>query len=177
MAAETDRFAALGNLEAMKQADREKAIEEHERKVFEIKKAAALKILKLQIETLESELANNDVLPLNEQLAADKRQKIEENLSDAKLKIKETEISNYKNNNTIIVQTEKEKALEILDISDKLSGALSDLSNSLFDGKIQNIQSEIDKNNEYYDKQIELAGNDERQKSCSKKNAKRRMKN
>jgi len=167
--AENERFAKLGDLEAMAQSDREKAIEDHETRIFKIKKDFAIKTLRLQIATLETELAANDALPANEQISADKRQKIAETLSKAKLDLSEVEVSTDKKNTEITVQSEKEKALQILDLASQLSGALSELSNSLFDNKIQNIEDEITKNNEYYDKQIELAGNDARQKELLEK--------
>ena len=166
---ENKRFKSLGDLEAMAQKDREKAIEDHERKIFDIKKQYAIKVLKLQISNLETELAASDLLPVNEQLSADKRQKIAETLSKAKLDLSEVEVSTTKTNNEKEVLTEKEKAEKILDISGQLTGALTDLANAVFDAKIQNIEYEIDKNNEYYDKQIELAGNDERQKDLLQK--------
>lgn len=167
--AENERFASLGDLEAMAQADREKAIEDHERKIFEIKKAFAIKTLKLQISNLEAELAASDLLPANEQLSADKRQKIAETLSKAKLDLSEVEVSTSKETSDKIVMTEAEKTEKILEMSSALTGALTDLGNALFERKIQNIEEEIDKNNEYYDKQIELAGNDERQKDLLNK--------
>lgn len=167
--AENKRFQSLGDLEAMAQKDREKAIEDHEKKIFDIKKQYAIKALKLQISNLETELAASDLLPVNEQLSADKRQKIAETLSKAKLDLSEVEISENKSKNEKEVLTEKEKAEKILDISGQLTGALTDLANAVFDAKIQNIEYEIDKNNEYYDKQIELAGNDERQKDLLQK--------
>lgn len=167
--AENERFAALGNLEAMAQADREKAIEDHERKIFDIKKAFSIKTLKLQIANLEAELAANDMLPANEQISADKRQKIAEVLSKAKLDLSEVEVSTSKDTSEKIVMSEAEKTEKILEMSSALTGALSDLGNAFFERKIQNIEEEIDKNNEYYDKQIELAGNDARQKDLLEK--------
>jgi hypothetical protein len=65
--------------------------------------------------------------------------------------------------------TEREKTEKILEMSSALTSGLTDLGNALFERKIQNIQEEIDKNNEFYDKQIELAGNDERQKDLLEK--------
>lgn len=167
--AENEKFAALGDLEAMAQADREKAIEDHERKIFNIKKEFAIKTLKLQIANLEAELAANDLLPANEQISADKRQKIAETLSKVKLDLSEVEVSTSKNTSEKEVMTEREKTEKILEMSSALTGALTDLGNAVFERKIQNIQEEIDKNNEYYDKQIELAGNDERQKDLLNK--------
>ena len=167
--AENERFAKLGDLEAMAQADREKAVEDHETRIFNIKKEFAIKILKLQIANLETELAANDALPANEQISADKRQKIAETLSKAKADLSEVEVSTGKKNSEKTVMTEKEKATKILEMSAALTSGLTDLGNSLFERKIQNIQDEIDKNNEFYDKQIELAGNDERQKDLLEK--------
>lgn len=167
--AENKRFQSLGDLEAMAQKDRENAIEDHEKRIFDIKKQYAIKALNLQISNLETVLAASDLLPVNEQLSADKRQKIAETLSKAKLDLSEVEVSTSKENDKLTIQSESDKALQILDISSQLSGALTDLGNTLFEGKIQNIQDEIDENNEYYDKQIELAGNDERQKDLLQK--------
>lgn len=166
---ENERFAKLGDLEAMAQSDREKAVEDHERKIFEIKKSYALKALDLQISNLETELAANDALPASDQVSADKRQKIAETLSKAKLERSEIVVSTNSKGNEKEVENEKEKAMRILDISSQLTGALTDLANGVFEAKIQNIENEIDKNNEYYDKQIELAGNDERQKDLLQK--------
>jgi tape measure domain-containing protein len=162
--AENERFKSLGDLEAMAQADKEKAIQDHEQKIYDIKKAFAIKTLKLQITTLEGELAASDLLPVNEQLSADKRQKIVETLSKAKTELSDVEVTNNKKNAETTVITEREKTEKILEMSSVLTSALTDLGDAVFERKIQNINDEITKNNEYYDRQIELAGNDERQK-------------
>jgi TP901 family phage tail tape measure protein len=169
MQAENERFAALGDLESMAQAEREKAIEEHEQRLFDIKKAFAIKTLKLQIVNLQNELDASDLLPVNEQISADKRQKIAEVLSKAKLDLSDVESSLNGKKNEKDVMNEKEKAMMILDISAQLTGGLSDLANAFTEAKIQKIDDEINKNNEYYDKQIELAGNDIRQKELLEK--------
>lgn len=165
LAKENERFNKLGDLELLSQKDREAAVEDHERAVFEIKKRYAIDALKLQISNLETELAASDALPVQDQISADKRQKIAETLSKAKLDLTEAEAADNKYKGEQKVEQEKVTAEKILEISQDLTGALSDLANAVFDAKIQNIEYEIDKNNEYYDKQIELAGNDERQKS------------
>jgi TP901 family phage tail tape measure protein len=167
--AENKKFLALGDLEKMSQKDREVAIENHERTIFEIKKKYAIEALKLQISNLETELAASDLLPKNEQLSSEKRQKIAETLSKAKLDLSEVEVSNNDSKNKKTVEEEKLTASKILDISAQLTAGLSDLANAVFEAKIQNIEAEITKNNEYYDKQIELAGNDQRQKDLLQK--------
>lgn len=163
--AENKRFQALGDLSKLSERKREKAVEEHEKNIFEIKKKYAIEALKLQIANLETELQANDKLPAELQLSADKRQKIEETLSKAKLDLSEQENSKSKQT----VEQKKIEATQILEISSQLTGALSDLGNSLFDSKIKQIDDEISKNNEFYDKQIELAGNDEKQKDLLQK--------
>lgn len=167
--AENKRFLALGDLEKLKHDEREKALDEHEKNLFDIKKKYAIEALKLQISNLEVELAASDMLPANEQISAEKRQKIAETLSKAKLDLSEVEISNNKDKGHKTVEEEKLTASKILDISAQLTAGLSDLANAVFEAKIQNIEYEITKNNEYYDKQIELAGNDQRQKDLLQK--------
>ncbi|WP_395051667.1 hypothetical protein [Flavobacterium sp.] len=167
--AENKRFLALGNLEKLKHNEREKALDEHEKTLFEIKKKYSIEALKLQILNLETELAASDALPENERLSADKRQKIAEILSKAKLDLSEVEVSNNKDKSHKSVEEEKISASKILEISSQLTSGLTDLANAVFEAKIQNIEAEIDKNNNYYDRQIELAGNDARQKDLLEK--------
>src|SRR5690606_399558 len=50
---------------------------------------------------------------------------------------------------------------KIKDMQNELAYALIDITNSIFDRRIQNIDNEMDKLGEYYDRQIELAGEDE----------------
>lgn len=174
--AENERFKTLGDIEALSNKKREEAIEEHERNVFEIKKKYAIEALKLQIANLESELIASDKLPKAEQLTSEKRQEIAEKLSKAKLDLSEVEVSNNKKQNQTEVLTEREKAEQILSISSDLTGALNDLASALFEGRIQKIDEEIEKNNEKYDKAIEAADGNEKQielleKERDKKNA------
>lgn len=174
--AENERFKSLGDIEALSNKKREEAIEEHERNIFEIKKKYAIEALKLQIANLESELLASDQLPKAEQLTAEKRQEIAEKLSKAKLDLSDVEVSNNKKKNQVDVMSEKEKAEQILSISSELTGALNDLASALFEGRIQKIDEEIEKNNEKYDKSIEAAEGNEKQielleKERDKKNA------
>jgi TP901 family phage tail tape measure protein len=175
LALEQERFNALGNLEQLSQKDREKAVEEHELTIFRIKQKYAIQSAKIQIDNLESELKASDALPEKEQLTAEKRQEIAEKLTKAKLDLREAEKTNVKTTSEEEVKIELQKAAQILEISQSLTSALSDLASAIFQARIQNIENEIQKNNEYYDKQIELAGNDNRQKDFW--NAEREKKN
>jgi hypothetical protein len=167
--AENQRFAMLGDLERLAQADRESAVAEHEQRIFDIKKEFALKVLRLQIANLQSELLANDILPASDQISADKRQKIAEALSKAKLDLSEVEISNNRDKNEISIEIEREQSEQILQISAQLTGALSDLANAFTERKIQNIEEEISENDEKYGRLIELAGNDIKQKELLEK--------
>ncbi len=162
--AENKKFLALGNHEKLSQKDREAAIENHEKAIYEIKKRYAIEILKLQVASLEAELVASDLLPKSEQISAAKRQKIAETLSKAKLDITELETENHSKKADITIDKEIVTASKILDISAKLTAGLSDLGNAVFGVKIQQLDDEIAKNNEFYDNQIKLAGNDQRKK-------------
>lgn len=171
---ENRRFQSLGDLEKLSQSEREKAIKEHEQKIFDIKKKFAIEALKLQITNLDNELKASDVLPENERLSAEKRQKIAETLTKKKLDLSEVELSTNEQKGNKLVETEKEFSNKIKEISGELYGALKDLTNSLFEARIANIDNEINKNNEYYAKQIELAGNDVAQKEALQKEQKKK---
>lgn len=151
--------------EAARLKNREKLIQQHEERVFNIRKDAALAILRAQVNTLEDELKASDALPEKQRLNAKKRQEIEEKLSKAKLDISEKELEQYEKVDEKRLEKEIELAEKILDISTNLTNALGDLANALSERKIQNIDADIDKNNEYYDKQIKLAGDDDKQKA------------
>lgn len=145
--------------------NREKLIKQHEERVFNIRKDAALAILRAQANTLEDELKASDALPEKERLSAEKRQEIAEKLSKAKLDISEKELEQYEKDDEKRLEQEIQLAEKILDVSTNLTNALGDLANALSERKIQKIDEDIDKNNEYYEKQIKLAGDDDRQKA------------
>lgn len=151
--------------EASRLKNREKLIKQHEERVFNIRKDAALAILRAQANTLEDELKASDALPEKERLSAEKRQEIAEKLSKAKLDISEKELEQYEKDDEKRLEKEIELAEKILDVSTNLTNALGDLANALSERKIQSIDEEIDKNNEYYEKQIKLAGDDDKQKA------------
>jgi len=162
---ENTRFKELGDLEQTNQEEREKLTAAHEERIFQIKKKAALASLRAQADTLQDELNASDLLPDKERLTAEKRLEIVEKLSKAKSDISEKELDEYDKRNEKIVDKELRLAEDIRDIASDLSMALGDLANALFERKIQNIDVEIEKNNEFYDKQMELAGEDEAQKA------------
>jgi TP901 family phage tail tape measure protein len=170
LAKENERFKALGDLEKLSQKKREEAIKEHEQNVFDIKKKYAIEALKLQISNLEAELKANE----KDQISAEKRQKIAEALTKAKLELTEVEISKNDEKNKKAEESEKLTASKILQISDDLTTALKDLADAFFERKIANIDEEIARNDEFYARQLELAGNDQRQKDLLQKDAEKK---
>ncbi|OCB77949.1 hypothetical protein [Flavobacterium crassostreae] len=140
------------------------ATEEHERQILAIKELYAKKGLQAQIDAIQTLLDHQDVLPESERISADKRAKIENDLAKYKLQLSEIGISDFTAMAEKRVELEKEAVETIKELSTALKDTLVDLTNTIFDARIQNIDNEISASNDYYDKQIELAGNDERQK-------------
>lgn len=156
LTAENNRFNALSELERK----REQATGAHEKKIAEIKKKHAKEALNVQLLAIEELLKASN-------LSTEQRAEYERQLSKIKLEISQVTTEG-------IVENEKVSAEQILDISGQLSSALGNLANAIFDGKIQKIDEEITKNEEYYNRQLELAGEDEVQKDLIRKEAKKK---
>jgi TP901 family phage tail tape measure protein len=176
LAAEEEKFKSLGDLSKLNDRAKEKATKDHEQKIFDIKKEFAIATAKLQIVNLEAELE-----AFKQQSDGSKESnaiilETEKKISDAKLKLKQTEVDTFDKGEKKKVLSAKEQATLILEISSDMTGALTDLAGAFFEAKIQQIDDEITKNNEYYDKQLELAGNDERQKDLLNKEREKKNK-
>jgi TP901 family phage tail tape measure protein len=150
------------------------ATEEHERQVFEIKKLYAKQALETQIKAIEDLLKAQDVLPENERISAEKRKEIENQLSQAKRLLSEEDLNLFNSNSEKRLFFEQENFKKIEDASTQLSNALQDLANSIFDAKISQIDQEIAAEQNKYDKQLELAGNDQRQKDLIQKESEKK---
>jgi hypothetical protein len=90
-------------------------------------------------------------------------------LAKYKLQLSEVGLSDYTANAVKRVELEQEAVELIKELATNLKDSLIDLTNTIFDARIQNIDNDISKSNEYYDQQIELAGNDARQKDLLQK--------
>ncbi|RUT68692.1 hypothetical protein D0817_20240 [Flavobacterium cupreum] len=159
----------LFNASLNKLTDLEKAQEEHERRIVEIKRSAAKEANAIQIKAIEDLLSAQDKLPENERISAKKRNQIDNELSRLKLENSEINVVNNDRANKKILFFETERFKKYEELSREATFVLQDLANAIFDTRIQNIESEQTKNDEYYAKQIELAGNDERQKDLLQK--------
>lgn len=136
---------------------REFAIEQHEKKILEIKRQYAIRAVQEQIRALETLLTN-------ESLNADQRRDIEARLSDAKLSLSEKTAEVQDGINLETTEKAKQQLEELVNLASELAQSLTDFVNTLFDNRINKIDEEIEKNEEFYDKQIELAGDDASQK-------------
>ncbi len=167
--AEQERYNQLKALGFANDKEKEKAAEDHERKLFEIKKSGLIAQTKLQINALTDELnayeAQSDGSQKSQDFILDKRAEV------AKLsrQLTEAEGTAFNENEKKKTKTAKEQIDEILQISSDALGNLADLSNAFSEGKIQKIEEEIDKNNEYFDKPKELyQGDEQAQKTIEK---------
>ncbi|WP_166638200.1 coiled-coil domain-containing protein, partial [Flavobacterium chryseum] len=159
----------LFNASLNKFTDLEKAQEEHERRIVEIKRSAAKEANAIQIKAIEDLLSAQDKLPENERISAEKRKQIDNELSRLKLENSDINVANNDSANKKILFFEEDNFKKIEERSRELTQVLEDLGNAIFEGRIQNIETEQTKNDEYYAKQIELAGKDEKQKDLLQK--------
>jgi len=175
---EERRFQAELSLGYKNNKEKQKQAQEHEKNLFEIKKQGLIETAKLQQEQLQLELdayiafANADGVVTQKE--SDMILKIRKDLSDATVAL-------YKAGNSQFKASEKGKpkevelnAKEILQISEKMLGDLSDLSNAFTERRIQGLEAQRDASNEYYDNLInqETTG-DKKRKELEAEKAKR----
>jgi hypothetical protein len=100
-------------------------------------------------------------LPEESVSSADKRAKIENDLAKYKLQLSEMGIADY----TAMAERRVELEAQAVETIKELATALKILwliTDTILT-LVQNIDNEISASNDYYDQQMELAGNDERQ--------------
>lgn len=153
----------------------EAAALEHERKLLKITEDYAKEKLQVQIDAIQNLLDNNALLPASEQISAEKRAEIENNLSKYKSDLSQLNVETVVGANEKIIESEKERQQKTEDLlkenserirqlAESLASSLIELTNTIFSAKISNIDAEIEAINNSYDEQIDAAGNDARQK-------------
>lgn len=147
----------------------EKAEEEHQARLQKIRDDASKKRLNKEIDNIESLLKI-------EGISNDSRVTLVESLNTKKRELAEVGIEINKQAND--KQLEQEKAYDEIkkQMYAEIATAISDIGNSFFESRINNIDAEISKLQEYYAKQIELAGDDQKQKELLQKEADRKEK-
>jgi len=147
----------------------EQAQEEHERKILEIKKAFAKEGLNAQIKAIDDLITKQKDLPENQRISYEKIKELENQLAALRKENSDIDVENSDATGKKKLFFEEENFKKIEEQAKNLNQVLSDLSNAIFDTRIQNIEAEQARNDEYYDKQIELAGDDEKQKDLLQK--------
>ena len=156
---ENNEIEQLNNALAKKEITQE----EHEKRMQGIKAKYAKKALEQQIEALKEVLDN-------EQLTTKQREDLAKHLSDLKVSLSEVEIQlSDSGAESSIVTLEKLKSK-----FDDYSGYVQDLGNAIYEGRIQRIDDEITRSEEYYARQLELAGNDQAQRQLIEDEARRK---
>lgn len=153
-------------LEGNQQAIEDATID-HEARILKIKEDSAKKALQTQIDVQKELLKNSE-------LSADKKADIENKLSKLELELNQIGVDSAKKSNEEKLEAEREFSEKIKDIAIQLKDAIVDLTNSIFDAKIQSIDNEIARNEEYYSRQLELAGNDQAQKDLIQQEAEKK---
>jgi len=151
----------------------QKAIEDqtkqHEERVAKIKEDALKDSLKKQIDSQKELLKNAEI-------SAEKRIEIENKLSKLELQLNQIGVDSTIKANAEKLKSEEEtaKLLEQLrkeadqrtrDLQNELASSLKDLALSIFDFRIAKIDEDIQANEEYYSRQLELAGDDANQRN------------
>lgn len=148
--------AANGNNKLIQQAE-----EEHQRRLLEIKKNAAKEALQLQINELQGLLDADSEKEASAQISAEKRKEIENKLAKAQTELNALGTEDYKANLDERVTAQADFDARIREMGMQLRDTLLDFANALFDAKITNIDAEIEANDDYYNREIEAAGNNE----------------
>lgn len=144
-------------LEGNQQAIEDATID-HEARILKIKEDSAKKALQTQIDVQKELLKNSE-------LSADKKADIENKLSKLELELNQIGVDSKQKANQEKADLEEAYSEKIKELQKELQNVLIDFTNSLFSNKIANIDAELQANEEYYARQIELAGNDEAQKT------------
>ena len=184
IAAEEKRFQDELALGFENDKAKEKAAENHEKALFNIKKEGIIATARLQINALNDEInayekkakQDGEITQKESDFILGKRKEV----SDLSVRLIQAEGTKFKENEDYkgksgaerlgLWYAENKKVIdEITQISTETLGALTDLGNAFTAREIQNLDDKISKNNEYYNKQIELAGTDERQKDLLNK--------
>ncbi len=147
----------LSLLEGNQQAI-EDATKDHEARILKIKEDSARKALQTQIDVQKELLKNSE-------LSADKKAEIGNKLSKLELQLNQIGVDSKRKSNDEKTDLEIAYSEKVKELQKELQDVLIDFTNSLFSNKIANIDAELQANEDYYARQIELAGNDEAQKT------------
>lgn len=162
--AENDRFVATNDRENRNLKKREKAIKDHEGRIFQIKKAAAMDALQIQIDSLQSLLDFDYKAEEKNKKSVEVRKKLEADLQAYRTELSDLRLQNHQETTDKMILTEEQYNERVKELSDNLVSALAELTNALFEARITNIDNELSHEQEKYDRSIKAAGDDQRKK-------------
>lgn len=154
--------ALQGNQQAI-----EDATKDHEERVQKIKEDSVKQSLQTQIDAQRKLLENT-------QLSADVRADIENKLSKLELELNQIGLDSTIESNEKKKLSDEEYYKQVEEFALQLKDAIVDITNSIFDARISSIDNEIARNEEYYSRQLELAGNDQAQKDLIQQEAEKK---
>lgn len=165
LALENELYAK--NLELLKgnQTEIEALTLRHEEEVFNIKKEFAKKALTEQINALQTLLDAEAKKPEAERISADKIAEIQNKISKYRVQLSEEDLKNSEFVAKRRVELEQEAVDLIRELQTELTSTMKDLVFALFDAKIQKIDEDIQANDEYYARQLEMAEGDASQQA------------
>ena len=124
-------------------------------------------VLAVEIQRLEVLLAIKKIQDQGLGVYGDEIKQLEEQIEQLKTGLKLEVVGKDPSS---LVGEWQETFAEILDLASQFNDAIADLGNAIFDAKIENINAEIAKTEEKYDKQLELAEGDELQRKTLEQN-------
>ena len=133
-------------------------VEKYEKAVYDIKRKYLLLSLQQQLDALDEEIK-----------IAQTKGEVDKSILEKQLKLR-TEIKEFENK-THVESLEKAKEIEqrFIEMGEAIKNALVDLTNAIFDNRIQRIDEDIERTNDQYEKQIELyEGDKDRQDAIRK---------
>lgn len=174
LTAENTKYSEIAKLENQSQKEREDALKEHERRKLEITRDFEKQKLAVQLQTLENEINANDSILTIDKISTEKRIDLLDKIAKLRKELTDIDVENTKGGNDKKEESDTKYAEAVLQKAQDVSAALTDFANALFDGKIANIDAEINAVNDSYDKQIKAAGNDQRKKDLLQKEKERK---
>jgi len=142
--------------------DKEITQEQHEQKIANIKKKYAKLGVQFQIDSIQQLLDAS-------KLSKDVRAGFELELSNLKLQLSEIDTNTSEKTTSAEVEFEKRKKEKMVEIA----YALQDLANTIFDSRIMHIDEEMQRSEDRYNHEIELAEGDASQQALLREEAER----
>lgn len=152
----------------------QEAAKKHEKALLEIKRKAALDDIDIQLKAYENLKTSVDGQFYYESLSYKERANLDNELATLRKERGDLEVENVESNAEKKLFFEEENFKKIEEKSKELTQELINLTNAIFDAKISKIDDEISANDEYYNKQIQLAGDDARKKDALEKEAEKK---